>query len=201
MLALSVLHRASVDVIIQPIRGYVRVRSELHVILKPNSEGRAGSPVGRRGVDNICPPWPRWGGHGRKQSSGYPDHHRVAPAGGRTGWVPHPAEKKLRAHRTGGLLHVCSGGPNTSPRLVTPLGRKRDTWRASNRRRRGGHIDRAGFVWCSYFASQGIAALVRPSAHRIPTRDDTLWGLRGHIVWSGLARAGVRALGAKEHDE
>jgi hypothetical protein len=39
----------------------VRVRSELHVILKPNSRGRLGSHVERRGVDNICPSWPRWG--------------------------------------------------------------------------------------------------------------------------------------------
>jgi hypothetical protein len=105
----------------------VRVRSELNVILKPDSGGRVSSHVGRRGVDNICSSWPRWGGPGRKQPLGYLNYHRVASAGDRTGWIPHPAEKKLRAHRTGGLLHVYSGGPNTSPRLVTPLGRKRDT--------------------------------------------------------------------------
>ena len=53
----------------------------------------------------------------------------------------------------GGFLHVYSGGPNASSRLVTPLGRKRDTGRASNRRRGLGHIGRVGFVWCGYFAS------------------------------------------------
>src|SRR5918994_70321 len=140
------------------------------------------------------------GGPGRKRSPGYLDCHRVAPAGGRTGWVPHPTEKKLRARRTGRLLYVYSGGSNASSRLVTRLGRKRDTWRASHRLRGMGHISRAGLVWCSYFASQGIAALVRHSAHRILACDDTLGELRGHILWIGLARAGVRALDAEEHD-
>ena len=77
---------------------------------------------------------------------------------------------------------------------IGPLGRKRDTWRASNRRRGVGHNGRVDFVWCSYFASQGIAAVVRHSDHRSPTRHDTLGGLRGHVLWTRLASTGLHAL-------
>src|SRR5829696_1716510 len=42
--------------------------------------------------------------------------------------------------------------------------------------------------------SQCIAAVVRHSDHRSPTRHDTLGGLRGHVLWTRLAGTGLHAL-------
>lgn len=172
----------------------MRVRSELlRVILKPNSGRRTGSHAGRGGVDNICPSWPRWGRPGRKQSPGY----LIVIAWllqvlGLVGF--HTLQKRNYGRIGRGGSMRLSWGLNASSRLVTPLGRKRDTWRASNRRRGIGYIGRVGFVWCRYFASQGIAAMERHSAHRIPAGGDTLGELRGHILWTRLAGAGLHAL-------
>jgi hypothetical protein len=138
---------------------------------------------------SLCPIRSRRGEPGSKRSSGCLYYRRVAPASGRAGWLPHPTERKPRAHRTGGLLYVHSGGSCSSPGLVARLGRKLDAWRGSNQRRGFWHIGRAGAVWCSYFASQGTATLVRHSTHCILAPHDTLTELRGIVfgaVWLAL---------------
>jgi hypothetical protein len=85
------------------------------------------------------------------------------------------------------------GAPTQALGLLLVLA-GRDTWRASNRRRGVRHNGWVDFVWCSYFASQGIAAVVRHSDHRSPTRHDTLGGLRRHVLWTRLASTGLHAL-------
>ena len=79
-----------------------------------------------------------------------------------------------------GLLLVLAGSETLGELLIGVGGVRHNGW-----------VD---FVWCSYFASQGIAAVVRHSDHRSPTRHDTLGGLRGHVLWTRLAGTGLHAL-------
>jgi hypothetical protein len=134
--------------------------------------GRVGSHVGRSGVDNICPSWPRWGD--LEESNPLDILIIIAWLLQMLGLIGFHTLQNRNYGRIGrGLLYVYSGAPTQALGLLLVLARS-ETLGELLIGVGGEHIGRVGFVWCRYFASQGTAALVRHSAHRIPARHDTL---------------------------